>query len=93
MNYRKKVCAENARDSAKRHLRKQASDYGFTIEIMEVMPDHVHLLVDYRPEFVIHRQDPYGIYSEMVTSGISASEKGALRRTPVEPVVWHSHRK
>ncbi|MBO4334648.1 MAG: transposase [Desulfovibrio sp.] len=39
----------DVKDAVKRHLKKMASDYGFSIDIIEVMPDHVHLLGDCSP--------------------------------------------
>ena len=30
-----------------------AAEYSFTITAMEIMPDHVHLLLDCKPQFVI----------------------------------------
>ncbi|MCR5813932.1 MAG: IS200/IS605 family transposase [Desulfovibrio sp.] len=53
--YRKKVFVETVKDSVEQHLRKLACDYDFTIDSMEVMPDHVHLLVDCSPQFEIPR--------------------------------------
>ena len=35
----------------KKLLYDIADEYGFTIETMEIMPDHVHMLVDCRPQF------------------------------------------
>ena len=34
-------------------LEEMAGEYKFTITAMEVMPDHIHLLVDCRPQFYI----------------------------------------
>ena len=37
----------------KKVLQALAGEYKFTITAMEVMPDHIHLLVDCRPQFYI----------------------------------------
>ena len=34
-------------------LRELAEEYHFKILAMEVMPDHIHLLLDCRPQFMI----------------------------------------
>ena len=34
-------------------LEEMAGEYKFTITAMEVMPDHIHLLLDCRPQFYI----------------------------------------
>ena len=34
-------------------LEEMAGENKFTIQAMEVMPDHIHLLVDCRPQFYI----------------------------------------
>ena len=34
-------------------LEQIAAEYSFTITAMEVMPDHVHLLLDCKPQFMI----------------------------------------
>ena len=40
-------------DDIKGMLRQLAEEYSFTILAMEVMPDHIHLLLDCRPQFRI----------------------------------------
>jgi len=49
--YRKAVLKEGIDTDLKAYLNRMASEYGFTITAMEVMPDHVHLLLDCRPQF------------------------------------------
>jgi putative transposase len=40
-------------DDCKRLLTDLAEEYSFRILAMEVMPDHVHVLIDARPQFYI----------------------------------------
>ena len=49
--YRKKVITGDVETHLKQHLSAIAEEYSFTITAMETMPDHVHLLVDCRPQF------------------------------------------
>lgn len=49
--YRKPVLKGKIADDVKLHLTKTASDIGISIDAMEVMPDHVHLLIDCKPQF------------------------------------------
>ena len=49
--YRKKVLTGNIANSLKNYLQSIADDYGFDITALEVMPDHVHMLVDCKPQF------------------------------------------
>ena len=51
--YRKKVLVDDIRDDCLKMLHKIADDYKFKIVAVEVMPDHVHLLVDCTPQFFI----------------------------------------
>ena len=51
--YRKPVLQNGLDDDIKRMLRQLAEEYSFTILAMEVMPDHIHLLLDCRPQFRI----------------------------------------
>ena len=51
--YRRKVLTNGADEDCKRLLQELAEEYGFRILAMEVMPDHVHLLVDAKPQFYI----------------------------------------
>ena len=49
--YRKKVLIDGVADSLKEYLQSIADEYGFSITALEVMPDHVHMLVDCKPQF------------------------------------------
>lgn len=49
--YRKKVLLSGIDADIKEYLQKIAAEYDFTITAMEVMPDHVHLLLDCKPQF------------------------------------------
>ena len=40
-------------EDLKKMLVKLGEEYSFTILAMEVMPDHVHLLLDCKPQFLI----------------------------------------
>ena len=51
--YRKKVLANGIDVECKEMLQGLAEEYHFQILAMEVMPDHIHLLVDCRPQFFI----------------------------------------
>ena len=51
--YRKKVLKDGIDAECKRMLYDLAEEYKFQILAMEVMPDHIHLLVDCRPQFYI----------------------------------------
>ena len=53
--YRKRVLTGRAEELLKQHLLRLAFEYGFTIEAMEVMPDHVHLLLNCSPQFELPR--------------------------------------
>ena len=49
--YRHRVLSGEVADALKGYLQTIADDYGFSITALEVMPDHVHMLVDCRPQF------------------------------------------
>lgn len=51
--YRKAVLVGEIADRCKRIMLDLAGEYNFGITVMEVMPDHVHLLLDCRPQFCI----------------------------------------
>ena len=51
--YRKQVLKDGLDDDIKRMLMQLAEEYSFTIMAMEVMPDHIHLLLDCKPQFRI----------------------------------------
>ena len=51
--YRKKVLRDGIDTECREMLEEMAGEYKFTITAMEVMPDHIHLLADCRPQFYI----------------------------------------
>ena len=51
--YRRNVLAAGADEDCKRLLTDLAQEYSFRILAMEVMPDHVHVLSDAKPQFYI----------------------------------------
>ena len=51
--YRKQILRNGIAEELKQMLREIAEEYQFKILAMEVMPDHVHLLLDCRPQFMI----------------------------------------
>ena len=51
--YRKKVLVDGLDVECKKMLQALAEEYRFQILAMEVMPDHIHLLVNCKPQFFI----------------------------------------
>ena len=51
--YREKVLTDGLDTECKEMLQKLAEEYRFQMLAMEVMPDHIHLLVDCKPQFFI----------------------------------------
>ena len=51
--YRASVLTGNIADSLKTMLYSLAQEYDFSIMAMEVMPDHIHMLLDCKPQFYI----------------------------------------
>ena len=51
--YRKKVLQDGIGMECREMLHALAEEYRFHITAMEVMPDHIHMLVDCRPQFYI----------------------------------------
>ena len=49
--YRRKVLQDGIDEEVKEYLRQIAEEYHFSIMVMVVMPDHIHMLVDCRPQF------------------------------------------
>ena len=47
--YRRKVLKDGADADCKELLYSLAEEYRFEITAMEVMPDHIHLLINYYP--------------------------------------------
>ncbi len=48
--YRKNVFGNGIAEEVKEHLLKTAEDLEIGIVAMEVMPDHIHLLIDCKPQ-------------------------------------------
>jgi putative transposase len=53
--YRRDVLKNGADERLKKALFKAAKDKKGTIEELEIMPDHVHLLLSIDPQFGIHK--------------------------------------
>ncbi len=53
--YRKRVLQDGIDTDLKRYLLQMAKEYRFTITAMEIMPDHIHMLVDCSPQFELPR--------------------------------------
>ena len=51
--YRKQILTGGIDEALKAMLGQIAAEYSFKIMAMEVMPDHVHLLLDCKPQFMI----------------------------------------
>lgn len=51
VKYRRSVLVGEVEDDLKACLYEIAAEYGFRIVALETMPDHVHMLVDCRPQF------------------------------------------
>jgi len=49
--YRKKVLVNGIDAELKDYLHDIAREYSFTITALEIMPDHIHMLVDCKPQF------------------------------------------
>ena len=52
--YRRKVLVNGVDERLKSLLSAKANELGITIENMEVMPDHVHLIIRSKPTYAIH---------------------------------------
>ena len=53
--YRRKVLVDGVDERLKEICHEVAGELSFEIIEMEVMPDHVHMLVEVSPQFGIHR--------------------------------------
>ena len=51
--YRKQILQNGIDGEVKLMLEEIAEEYSFQILAMEVMPDHIHLLLDCKPQFQI----------------------------------------
>lgn len=49
--YRKKILVNGIDEEIKDYLQQIADEYEFEIMAMEVMPDHIHLLLNCKPQF------------------------------------------
>ena len=49
--YRKEILVNGLDEEVKQHLMETAKSLGTVILAMEVMPDHIHLLLDCKPQF------------------------------------------
>ena len=69
-------------------MLQDLAEYQFQILAMEVMPDHIHMLVDCRPQFYI--SDMIKIMKGILhvrCSRTSGAEKRTVGRMFVEPVL------
>ena len=48
--YRKHIFVDNIADEVKEHLCQTAEDLEIKIDAIEIMPDHVHMLIDCKPQ-------------------------------------------
>lgn len=53
--YRRKVLEGDIVDRLKEIVQEVCTEYHFSLLEMEVMPDHVHLLIEVDPQFGIHQ--------------------------------------
>lgn len=53
--YRRKVLVDGVDTRIKSLVQLVCAEHGFELIEMEVMPDHVHLLIEVDPQFGIHR--------------------------------------
>jgi len=51
--YRKQVLTGNVAAQCKEYVMQIAKDYAFEVMECEVMPDHIHILVNTKPQFYI----------------------------------------
>lgn len=54
--YRRKVLVDGADERLKQLVLQKQEELGYAVIEMEVMPDHVHLLLDSNPKVGIYRQ-------------------------------------
>ena len=95
--YRKKGLQNGLDEECKKMLYEIADEYKFQIVAMEVMPDHIHLLVDCKPQFYISDMIKImkGNYErKSCTAAFSFSsgiKTGIVGRTFVESVILCSN--
>lgn len=83
VKYRRSVLTGAVEQAFKEELQEIADSYGFSLEALEVMPDHVHLLVATSPQHFIPRLIK-------VLKGISA-RKLFLRHPELKESLWGGH--
>ena len=81
--YRRKVLKDEVADDCKALLYSLAEEYRFEILAMEVMPDHIHLLLNTTPQFFI----PDMI--KIMKGGIA--RKLFLRHPEIKSRLWGGH--
>ena len=91
--YRKQVLKNGLDAECKKMLYELAEEYRFQILAMEVMPDHIHLLLDCKPQiFYIRYDQNYERKSgASVVSFASRIKTGTVWRTFVESIVLCSY--
>lgn len=82
--YRKPVLVDGIDDTLKTALNTIADEKGFTIKVMEVMPDHVHVFVQASPKF-----SPS--YIAKMLKGISARRLFIIHGNQLKKVLWNKH--
>ncbi len=53
--YRRRVLINGIDERLKKLIREKEEDYGYKVIEMEIMPDHVHLLLDLKPRIDVIR--------------------------------------
>lgn len=91
--YRKKVLQNGLDEECKKMLYEIADEYKFQIVAMEVMPDHIHLLVDCKPQFYISDMIKImkGNLARQLFLSSSGIKTGIVGRTFVESVILCSN--
>ena len=87
--YRKKVLVDGLDVECKKMLQALAEEYRFQILAMEVMPDHIHLLVNCKPQFFYfrHDQDYERKSGKEAVSFPSGIKEAAVGRSFMEPLL------
>lgn len=83
VKYRKPLLVGKMADRLKEILRQVAGDNGFTIESIEIMPDHVHLFV---------RATPNHLVASMVKALKGVSARFLFKEFPeLKKELWGGH--
>jgi len=53
VKYRSRVLTDGVADDLRKFLIDLAEEYEFSIVAMEIMPDHVHMLINCKPQFFV----------------------------------------